>query len=810
MSNLAKALIGIGCAFLVICISAFFFFRHLITKSFPTTSGTLEVNGIHTFVDIFRDEYGVPHISAQDEHDLMFTVGYVHAQDRLWQMDLMRRAGDGRLSEVLGKATLDFDMLFRTIGLNRIADSITEHLHPESKQALQDYADGVNAFITTHKGALPAEFDMLNYEPEPWKIRHSILIARLIAWELNLAWWTDLTYGEIATRVSTEKFKEILPLFPDSIPTTLPSSVRKKNFSSIRPFKQVNTLYRDFFGLGSLEAGSNAWAVDSSKSLSGKPILANDPHLAMPCPSRWYEVHMTAPGWNTAGVSLPGTPVIIIGHNEHLAWGLTNAMIDDADFFVEDADTTHPNHYIFRRSSLPMEMHEEKIYIGTSDSLALTVRSTLHGPIINDVHPSHLHRDSLQHIPPIAMRWTGLDISDEVYALYLMNKATSAVEFERGIKEFAVPAQAVVYADVKGNIGYWTAGHVPIRGKQNALLPLQGSTGEADWKGFVPFEHLPKVWNPPGGFIACANQKIADDSYPYYLSTLWEPPSRIQRIRQLLQSAEKFSSEDFEQFQQDVFSNEARETSKYLLRSLDSVSVHDAEMDAARNYLKNWDFRFTKGDIATTIYNAFFVKLIHNIYEDELGPELFRDFVYFGAIPYRVTSQLLASDHSSWFDDVATDHVETKNEILRKSLKDALDELHGQFGPEMKTWRWGDVHSVTFNHPFGKRKPLDKVFNLGPFSVAGGGTTVNKSEYKFTSPYTTSVGASMRFVIDLKNPLVSYSVITSGESGQPLHKHYDDQTPLWLNGAYHSVTMDWDEIRSQKQDHLRLQPAPRQ
>ncbi|MBI1805224.1 MAG: penicillin acylase family protein [Ignavibacteriae bacterium] len=807
MSKLAKVSIGIGSTLVVVTFAGFVFLRHLVIKSFPATQGSIVIAGLHRPVDVYRDASGIPHIQAQDDHDLMMAVGYVHAQDRLWQMDLMRRAGEGRLAEVLGDSAVALDRLFRTIDLKGIAARIKEQLHPESRQVLEDYAEGVNDFITTQKGAYPIEFDMLKYEPEPWKVEHSLLMARLMAWELNLAWWTDLTYGEIAMKVPLEKLQEIFPTFPDSVRVTVPSSLMKRALTGAEGFQDAGRAYRNFFGLGLLSAGSNAWAIDSSKSMSGKPILANDPHLGMPSPSRWYEIHISAPGWNVAGVSIPGIPLVVIGHNNHLAWGLTNAMIDDADFYIEKVDSTKPGYYIYKGASLPFAEREEKIYIGDRDSLVITVRSTRHGPIINDVHPisTHTDHDSL-HNALISMRWTGFEVSDEVYSFYRMNRATNYTEFEHGLKEFTVPGQSVVYADASGKIAYWTAGRIPIRGKQNAMLPLPGWTGDAEWQGFVPFEELPKLLNPPEGFVACANQKIADRSFPYYISTLWEPPSRIQRIRHLLSSADKFTADDFKQFQQDLFSGYAQDVTREILRSYEGQQHTDQAISTALDYLRNWDYRFAQSDIATTIFNVFFVKFLHNTFEDEMGPDVFSNFVFFDAIPYRVSGQLLANDSSRWFDDIRTQEREVKGDIIRKSLSEAVNELQATLGANMKSWQWGALHTVTFSHPFGKRKPLDRVFNIGPFPIGGGGTSINKSEYRFMTPYTVAVGPSMRQIVDLADSLSSFLIITSGQSGQPLHRHYNDQTPLWLNGGYVKVTMDWKEIQSAKWDHLTLKP----
>jgi penicillin amidase len=828
LSQAAKIAAGIGAVVLITLIAAVFFLRHLVVKSFPQTDGNINVPGLHSAADVYRDDYGIPHIKAQDDHDLMFTVGYVHAQDRLWQMDLMRRAGEGRLSEIFGPKTLEYDELFRTLNLAGVSDKLMEKLHPDAWGMLQAYADGVNAFIDTHAGKFPIEFDMLRYRPEHWDVRHSLLIGRLIAWDLNLAWWTDLTYGEIAAKVPQDKLDQIIPTYPDSIPTTVHGSGKKgvaaehrletpslstaislRDVQDFQDFMAIGRSYREYFGLGPLGGGSNGWVVNGSKSVSGKPLLANDPHLAMPAPSRWYELHLSAPGWNVSGVSLPGAPVVVIGHNDHISWGLTNAMIDDADFYVERLDTTkHGEAYFFEKSSIPFDQRDETIRIGSSDSMTIKVRSSRHGPIVNDVHPMHKHndQDTLYHRAPLAMRWTGLEVSDEMYGFYLMDRASNRTEFERGLREIAVPGQSVVYADVEGNIGYWTTGHIPIRGNQNAMLPLPGWTGDAEWKGYVPFDDLPRTFNPPEGMIACANQKIADKSFPHYISTLWEPPSRIQRILQLLGSADKFTPEDFKQFQHDEVSLYARDLTGHILHAYDSVKVEDPDVASALAYLRNWDYKFAQSDVVTAIFNSFFVHLIHNTYEDEMGPGLFRDFVFFDAIPYRVTSQLLARDSSSWFDDVRTPEHETKNEIVRKSLADALDELRHSLGNEMKTWRWGVLHTVTFSHPIGSVKPLDRIFNIGPFPIGGGATTVGKTEFRLATPYAVAVGPTLRQVIDMAEPLDADMVITSGESGQPLLTHYNDQSPLWLTGGYYRVTMNWKEIQKSPWDHLTLKP----
>ncbi|MDI6767725.1 MAG: penicillin acylase family protein [Bacteroidota bacterium] len=791
MSNFVKIAIGVGASILVILIAVAIFLYHLVTKSFPVTKGEIALQGLQTKVDIYRDEYGVPHIEARNEHDLMFAAGYVHAQDRLWQMDLTRRAGQGRLSEILDTATIKFDMLLRTLELAPVAETLYQYLHPNSRRLLADYAEGVNEFISTHKGKYPIEFDILNYDPEPWKPQHSLLLARLLAWELNFAWWVDLTYAEIATLVSPEKFQQIL------IGSTNFSDKQQRSIgvNEINNYLQLVRSYREYFNKGPFVSGSNAWVIDSSKSFSGKPILANDPHLLVSLPSKWYEVHLSAPGWNVAGVTIPGIPLVIVGHNDSIAWGFTNAMIDDADFFIEQIDSLKPNNYRFKNESRPMKVKECVIHVGKSDSVVIHTRSTHHGPIINDVHKKSI----------ISMRWTGFDVSDEVLGFYRINRALNAVEFEEGLKQLTVPGQCAVYADVKGNIGCWFAGRIPIRGKHDGTLPLNGSNGEDEWRGFVSFEKLPKLWNPPDGIIISANQNISDKNISYYISNLWEPEERYNRILDLL-SLEKISAQDCQQFQQDVVSYYCRDLTKHVLQAFESDSATEPILNEALVYLRNWDYRCTPSDIASTIINMFFIRLLHNLYEDELGKEVFHDFLYSLVIPYRVTSKLLQKDNSPWFDDVTTDTIETKGMIVRKSFIDAVNELKAAHGTEMKTWQWGKVHEVLFQHPLGSRQPLDKVFNIGPFSVGGSEQTIFKGAFQLNKPFNLFAGPSMRQIIDLAQPKSAYMIITLGQSGQPLHKHYDDQVSLWLNGGYRYVTIDWSKIKNMDLKHLILKP----
>ncbi len=807
-----KIIIGLLGVLLVSLTAGYWFVRYQIRKSFPETDGTVTMVGLREQAEVARDDFGVPRISARNDRDLMFALGYVHAQDRLWQMDMSRRIGQGRLSEILGEKTLPFDRMFRIIGLRRTAEEIEKHISKESHARLEAYADGVNAFIETHKGKYPVEFDLLRYDPEPWQPVHSIMIARLMAWELNLSWWVDLTLGGIVERVGYEKAREIFPTFPNDVAPIVPSSAWQKTMSSALSFLQTAQDYCSFRGIGGTLGGSNAWVVAPTKSLSGAPILANDVHLQLTNPSKFYEVTLSAPEYdNVTGGSVPGIPGVVLGHNAHIAWGLTNVMADDADFYIEQIDSTNPKNYIYDGQSLPMKIREEEIRVKGIDSVErVTIRSTHHGPIVTDISTT-LKRASVPFVA--SMRWTGFEMSDQMEAFYKINTAQNWDAFVAGVKEFPGPGQNFVYGDTKGNIGYWCGAMLPLRSLQpSTTLPLAGWTRETEWRGFVPFEQLPHLYNPQEGFIATANNKIVDDAYPYHISDLWEPPSRIQRLRAVLGKDGKFESRDFELLQNDQYSFYAREFTPYI------VGACNGQLDARYDelvitYFRNWNFTFAKEDIATAIYQQFLTRLIKNIYEDEMGVGLFHDYLILVNVPLRVTQRLVQEGTSAWFDNIRTSQIETRDDIIRSSMNEAVNALREKFGDETKNWQWGRLHQLTLQHPFGLQKPLDKVFSLGPFPYGGGSTALISGEYSFTgvldpnefeSAFGVTVGASFRHIVDMAKPNESRTVLPTGQSGQVFSKHFDDQAAMYVNGVYKTTRADGG---GSVKERLMLSPA---
>jgi penicillin amidase len=803
MSRKTRIIGGTIGVLLVAILAAGLFLRYQIRKSFPVTTGTLSVRGLTSAVHVLRDAYGVPHIEAANEHDLMVATGYVHAQDRLWQMDLSRRAGEGRLSELFGHATLPFDRMLRIVGIRRSAAQIIEHMAPESLDRLRWYADGVNAYIASNKGRYPVEFDLLGYEPELWTPLHTVIVGRLTAWELNLSWWTDLTYGSIAERVGLDRIVDIMPEYPAGVPPTVPSGEWRAYASLGLPYLRTAQAYAAFSGSASLSGGSNAWAIAPWRSITGAAILANDTHLQLESPSRWYEIQMQMPGSRVRGMSMAGVPAVVAGRNDSIAWGITNLMADDADFYVEQLDSLTGSHYLYDGRWYPLTLLAEEIPVRGDSARSLTVRLTRHGPIVTDI-ATPLQRGKSPYVA--SMRWTGSEVDDQFLAFTRIDRARNWGEFTAGVREFAVPGQNFVYADVRGNIGYWCGVRLPVRTGRNSLLPLPGWDPSTEWKGFVPFAQLPHRFNPPGGYIATANNRIVDESYPYHISDLWEPSSRIQRLNEVLgKKGDVFSVQDFERLQLDTYSYYAREIIPYIVEAFhDSIGTVPGG-DRVFEYLRNWHYRFTTDDVATSIYQEFLVRLLRNTFADEMGDDLFHDWVILTNIPLRVIARLLLQGTSAWFDDVRTPLVETRDDIVRKSLREALADLRAQWGADPRNWRWGNLHTVSLRHPFGLRKPLDRIFNVGPFPASGGSTALVSFEYDLNKPFDVTVGPSFRQIFEMGGEGEFRSVLPSGESGQVFHSHYADQTSLWLNGGYRTGV--FRGAARADMEHLLLEPG---
>lgn len=803
---------GLLITFVIIFIIAGWIFYNMLSTSLPQYNGEITSAKITNDIEVYRDSFAVPYIVAQSDEDVAFALGYLHAQERLFTMDIVRRAGAGTLSEILGEKALPFDKMFRVVGLKRNLLKNIGKYDPAAMKILQAYSNGVNKYIKDYNGNYGIEFDILGYQPEKWEPIHSLIVIKMLAWELNISWWTDISFAELVQKFGKEKVLEILPDYPENAPTIIADNLNALPLIN-SSFVETDKSFRKFMGWAGTHIGSNNWVVNGNKSVSGKPIIANDPHLTFSAPGIWYAAVIKSKDWNAAGVTLPGVPGIVIGKGDGISWVLTNVMNDDSDFYIEKLDSSKTKYFVDGQWQ-NLNIIKDTIKIKDGKDQVITIKETHRGPIISDIHPYNtIYNKSNQKTPPISMRWSGNDFSDEMLAFYKINKAKNWNEFRDAVKYFGIPGQNFVYADVKGNIGYVMGARIPIRNNNNPTLVFDGTTSVNDWKGYVPTQEIPVILNPAENFIASANNKTLKN-FKYHISNLWEPSSRIDRIRELLTSKEKYSVTDFEKYQMDIVSPYAKTITSYILNSFEAIKVKDKNLNMSLEMFRDWNFEMNKYSQTPAIYAVFLKYFLKNIFYDEMGDDFYNRYVFMANVPYRSLLQILEKPETSWFDDIKTTQKETRDEIIRKSLADALTELEENFGKDLTNWQWGRMHKVMFKHAFsGYFSLLDQYINIGPFEIGGDGTTINNSEYPFAksieefssfrhNEFDNILGPSMRFICDFANPDEFYLVLTTGQAGNVMSDHYRDQNPLWLKGKYMKIRTDETSIKNSNKNIL--------
>ena len=790
--------------------------------SAPQRDGVLSVPGLSAPVAIVRDRFGVPHITAGSDRDLYFAQGFVHAQDRLFQMDLERRLARGELAELFGGQALPADRLFRHLGFAARAPAIAASWPPKTRQIVASYCAGINAAMAALR-AWPAESRILSAPPRRFTPDDVAAVGLLKSLGLS-QWAEEAALYRAWLSLPREKALELLPETPPDAPVVDPaygpaaaaSHSQKKSApwdygaagrsekaaaASVRRAPAIAVLSEGLAALrltaGGLPraGGSNAWAVSGKKSVTGRPLLANDPHILLTCPSLWYENHLVAPGVDVYGVSFPGAPCVVIGHNRAIAWGFTNAMLDDADFFVEKLDG---DSVMFRKKWIPMARRVETIRVRGRKDETVTVRETPHGPILSPVFPGVAGA--------LSLRWVGFDGGDPVGALHAINRAKNREEFLAAAASFPHPAQNVVYADGEGNIGVVMIGKIPVRKGGSGQLPVPGDTGEWEWKGTVPFSGNPKVWNPPEGFVAAANFPPAGRSYPHYLSRLYEPPDRGKRIIRLLSGQGPLSVDKFERIQADVCRPEAENTVSLAIRSARRREARSPDLREAARILSEWNLCVSVDSPGAALYETFSEKLIENAFRDDMGTALFEEVSRTSRILWNAMDRAVARGDSLFFENVETGRKETLDELMARSLSDAMSSLKHRLGGAYATWSWGRLHQVTFEHPFGRMRYLRRWFNIGPMGVPGDGRTVFKEEFRHGTDFSVVVGPSMRQVVPLGFRRMARSVVTTGASGHFFEPHYGDQSALWLSGRTHPAWTDGRDIEANAESRLRLTP----
>ncbi len=760
--------------------------------SLPELNGDIQLAGLGGGVEVIRDAHAIPHIYGESVNDTVFAMGFVHAQDRLWQMEFQRRVGAGRLSELFGEDTLKIDRFLRTLGVYRSAERNFANLQPDAQAIYQAYAAGVNAFLTTRDGPLPPEFLLLGHEPEPWRPADTIAWMKMMAWDLGGNALDEALRARMAQNLSMEQISELWPDYPEDGPAVLES-----NAAPDLPWEALAAIFppRPPEGLG-----SNNWVLSGEHTASGNTLLANDPHLGMQIPSLWYLAHLSAPGMEVAGATLPGLPMPVLGRTPNFAWGFTNTNPDVQDLFIERLHPDDPDRYLVPSGSAAFATREEIIRVKDGVDETLTVRETRHGPVVSDIISGSGEFLSAGHV--IAFAWTALSDDDlSAQAAARIGLAEDWGSFTAILRDFHAPQQNVVFADIHGNIGYFAPGRVPIRRNGNGWMPATGWTGEQDWDGYIPTAALPRLFNPRSGRIITANNKIVGRHYPYFISRDWSPPFRADRIEELLAAEASHTTESFAAIQADTKSRAAQSLLPQLLEitSGGSEAAHDAW-----NRLAAWDQVMNADGAGPLIYMTWLRELMRALFADELG-STFND--YWSIREAAISGALKPG--STWCDDSATAALENCTEAAGKALERALNYLAERYGDNMDSWTWGEAHYAYSDH-----EVLGRVPGLGPLfevRLANGGArnTVNAAGFTVRDeemPFAQNHGPAYRAIYDLDPLGQSLFIQNTGQSGNPLSSHYRDFAEMWRDGEYVPLLMNRAQIESASIGTLRLSP----
>lgn len=793
MKIIKRISFGILILLVLVIMAGYFLLQNVKKSAIPDYNQKTAISYLSTESEIIRDQYAIPHIYAKTEADLYRSVGFAMAEDRLWQMDLLRRVTQGRLSEILGKDQLQTDLLMRALRIQEKSEKILEHASPDVIEALEAFSDGVNDYIMFHQ--TPTEFQILGYHPELWKPVHSINLIGYMSWDLSSGWGIELLLQNLRKELSEQQIQQLIP------------DTKKQKTEVYRDFHspEVNTtLLSAGENLEKLGAqifyGSNNWAVSGKKSITGKPLLANDMHLGLFAPGIWYQMHQNVEGKvNVTGLALPGQPFIIAGHNDSIAWGMTNVMVDDLDFYAEtlNEDSTK---YLLNGKWENLLVKTEQIKTKEGETIERKLRFTHRGPIVNQFKK--------EAETPLSIHWLGNEMSNEIRTVYLLNRAKNWTDFRDAVKTFKSVSQNIVYADVAGNIGLQCSAGVPVR-KGNGIEIYPGDTSAYDWTGLVPFEELPYEYNPERGYVSSANNKTAPDDYPYYISNWFLQPDRIDRIREMLEAKEKLGIEDFMKMQGDVKSKKAEKFTPVFIDAMKNEDGFNATEKAAFSDLKNWNYELTRESGATAVFEILYRRVCENLIKDDVSPEHFKAMMGQRILLENLMITILSDKSSPWIDDKNTPEKESYDDIVVRAFKETVAELVGDFGEDTKTWQWGEIHTFTIKHPLGSVNILAKIFDLnrGPFNMPGSYHTVCPYSYSYNNLYEVNHGASHRHIYDVSDWDASKTIIPTGTSGIPASPFYLDQTEMYIHNQYHADPFSKDKVMQAAKFTMKLEPS---
>ncbi len=751
-------------------------------------------------VEIIRDTWGIPHIFSSNETDLCFAIGYVHAQDRLWQMELLRRTACGTLSEIFGKLSLDTDRLLRTLGFKRFGKFEFERLPDASKKALQSYCAGINAILEDPKYPLPLEFKLIGHKPKPWDPLDTMAFGRLMQFQLNGQSSYKLALAKLQKSIGWDKIKELFPQYPLENPSILPNGIEEY-------LKAIDGSYRKFLGpFLPNGGGSNSWAVSGEKTDSGKPILCSDPHLAPSLPSIWYLSHLISDERNIIGVGPPVVPAILIGHNQFCGWGFTVANVDAEDLFLEKIHPENPKKYEFKNEWKDISEIKETIYVkGEKNPIEEFVRYTHHGPLI-DLLVGYLPERNYR----LAMASYCFREGETIQAILDLNKAKNWNDFCEAIKKFAAPNQNVSYADIYGNIGHYTAGKIPIRAKMPEYYPLPGWTGEYEWIGEIPFEKKPHCFNPTKKTVVLANHRtVEQEKFEFYIGKAFDPGYRASIIENTLNSKEKITMEDCKELQLNMFSLPG----KIFIEKIKEIHDQDPEISTLLTILRNWDYNLKPDSVGAAVYETLRSELLDIVFKQGLFSELIPSAKGVGFHPLlKKTTEGFHNDIQTLFGLMENPNSWWVNQLggreqwIKTGLKNSYSKLRSQYGNNPSLWTWGKIHQIRFPHAMSMKKPLDKVFNVGPKPVGGDQHTVCQIAFVPDNPEDFAWCPSYRQIVDFSDFDNSLTIYAPGQSGNLASPHYSDLFDLWLKGDY--IPMLWSKAKIRENQKTILQFIP--
>jgi len=749
---------------------------------------------------------------------------------------------------MFGSGQVETDSFLRTLGWRQTAEAEWKQLEPESKAMLQAYSDGVNAYLRDHKGtALSLEYAVLgllspDYVIEEWQPVHSLTWGKAMAWDLRGNMGEEINRAVLLKTLTPKQIDELFPPYPADHPVIVnklgndTAQVENQSSSTLPDYQLLTqnleqsaanvALLNPLLGKLSDGIGSNSWVISGKLTDTGKPLLANDPHLAIQMPSIWYQIGLHCVEKNTdcpfevTGFSFAGVPGVIIGHNDKIAWGMTNTGPDVMDLYIEKVNPENPNQYEVNGKWVDFVTRKESISVVGGEPVEITVKSTRHGPVISDTYgplkdqadpkdPKFVpFRDQAGIQLPekyvIALKWTALTPSTPFEAIWGFDQAQNWTEFREAASHFHVPAQNLVYADVDGNIGYQMPGQIPIRAKGDGRFPVPGWTDEYEWTGFIPFEEQPYTFNPAEGYIATANNQVAPSNYPYLITADWDYGFRANRIVQMIKEApEKIDIAYIQKMQGDTFDASAAALVPVLMQT----KITDPHLTDVRSLFTKWDFQATADSAPAALYASFWTHLLADTFNDDLPEKYWPEG---GDVYFEVTRNIIKDNNSAWWDDKSTtEKVETRDDIFAKALSEAVTEIEKTLGKDSMKWKWGDLHTATFrNGTLGESGVflIEDLFNRGPFPTGGGKSIVNATSWSTIDGYEVTDVPSMRQIIDLGNLNNSVTVHTTGQSGHAYNKHYDDMSALWAGIRYYPMWWDQESMIKDSEGHLELVP----